>query len=86
MWPIVQSSINVNINELNETRYNKVNKKLGQLSATKHKHITGQHNTTNNKTFYTRVMNLSNIKFNREELNVLETGLNYAFEPNPNVS
>jgi pantothenate kinase len=79
----VQSSLNVKISVLNEARYNKLNKKLEHLRTTKHKHHTDQHNATDNKTFYTRVRNLSNIKFNREELNVLETGLNYVFESQP---
>jgi hypothetical protein len=79
----VQSSLNVKISVLNEARYNKLNKKLEHLRTTKHKHHTDQHSATDNKTFHTRVRYLSNIKFSREELNVLETGLNYAFESQP---
>jgi hypothetical protein len=41
------------------------------------------HNTTTTNTFYTRNRKLSNIKLNKGELDVLETGLNYAFESQP---
>jgi hypothetical protein len=73
--------LNVKISEINEARYNKLNKKL-EL-RTKHKHHTDQNNKTNTNTFYTRIKNLSNIKFNKEALDILETGLNYAFESQP---
>jgi pantothenate kinase len=77
------SLLNQSIDISNEARYNKLNKKLGHLRTIQNKHHTNQHDTTDNSPFYTRVKNLSKIKFNKEEHSILETGHNYAFESQP---
>jgi hypothetical protein len=64
------------------TLYDKLNKKLDTLWNTKHRQTKRQqeHGTHTPPTFYTRLKNMSNITFNKEEESILELGLNYAFE------
>jgi len=61
--------------------YHNFNKKLGALQ----KHET--HNDNNKKatkhTFHTRLVNLTYIKFNNDEINTLNLGFGYAIEKNP---
>jgi hypothetical protein len=63
-----------------DKKYVKLNKKLDSL--TKQKHTT--HNTERKAhTFHSRVINLTNINFTREQINTLALGPNYAVEKDP---
>jgi hypothetical protein len=64
-------------------RYNKLKKKLEHLRVTQNKQYTRQQENTACNVFYARVKNLSNVKFSKEEINIFETGHNYALEPQP---
>jgi hypothetical protein len=83
LWLTVQSSLNQSINTSNGARYNKLNKKFEKLRTSQNKQHTKQHDSTVNGPFYTRVRNLSNIKFSKEEIHTLEAGHNYALGCQP---
>jgi len=62
-----------------ETHYNNVNHKLDELQRekqTKRKRDTYHQRTQ----FYTRTVNLTNIRFSEEELVLLNNGLQYSIE------
>ena len=67
---------------MNDILYNKLNKKLDHLWHKKTQLAKQQSskNTNTNITFHTRVQNMSDVKFNREEELLLKLGLNYALE------
>jgi hypothetical protein len=79
----VQSSISENISISNETRYNQLNRKLEHLRTVQNRQYAKQHENSANSPFYTPVKNLSDVKFSTEEINILETGHNYALESQP---
>jgi hypothetical protein len=83
LWPTVQLSLNEIIPSSNEARYNKLKKKLEHLHVTQNKQYTRQQDNTTSNPFYARVKNLFNVKFSKEEINILETGHNYALEAQP---
>jgi hypothetical protein len=68
------------INDINKPLYNRLNKKLEHLCQIKHTLRSDQPNTQTTNTFYTRIINYTNIKFNKEDTKILELGLNYALE------
>jgi hypothetical protein len=76
------------IDTINETLYNKLNKKLDTLRHNKNNstHTHRKQNTQDTHKFYTHVKNLSNITFSTEETKILELGLNYAFKNRLNNS
>jgi hypothetical protein len=77
MWQHIQNSINSQVNDLMDTLYHKLNKKIDTLI--KHTQIT--HNTEKKThTFHSRLVNLTNIKFTKEQINTLTLGFNYAIE------
>ena len=57
-------------------------KKLDNLRFTQKSQLTNANTTqtTKNTKFFSRIKNLSNIKFNKEEKDILQLGLNYAIE------
>jgi hypothetical protein len=65
----------------NDIYYNKLNKKLDtlRLYQTKTTKTYKTQHTQYTHTFYERVRNLSNTSFNKEEMEILELGLNYAY-------
>ena len=66
---------------MNDILYNKLNKKLDNLRRTKlQKSKQGHSYTTTNISFHARIKNMSNIHFNKEERQIFQLGLNYAFE------
>jgi hypothetical protein len=62
------------------TLYKKRNKKTGLLTQ-ETKHTKGHRINTN--TEHNRLINLTNITFNKEHINALKLGQNYAIEKNP---
>ena len=61
--------------------YHNLNKKLDALQKLEH------HNDNNKKaikhTFHIRLVNLTHIKFNNDEINTLNLGFEYAIQENP---
>jgi hypothetical protein len=58
--------------------YDRLNNKLDQLQQQQPKHKI--HPNHNNQHFYPRIKNLTNIRFNEEQLQLLKHGLNYSIE------
>jgi hypothetical protein len=72
---IGKKNIDTQINGLMDNQYQKLNKKVDTLT----KQTQTKHNNDKNAfTFYSRLINLSNIKFNKEQINTLTLGPNYA--------
>ena len=62
------------------THYNFLNKKLVRLLKKQLKHSTPPRKNEDRHQFYTRVKNLTNIRLNAEEMQLLKYGLNYSVE------
>jgi ribosomal protein L33 len=58
-----------------ENHYNRLNRKLDHLLRKQPKRTTHPHHSEECH-FYTRVQNLTNIKFNKEEMQLLKYGFN----------
>jgi hypothetical protein len=73
-------------NQIMNEVYKKLNKKLERLQYTaKTKNDTKNRETTNTDIFpfYDRVVNLTNISFNKQELTLLQKGHQYNMETTP---
>jgi hypothetical protein len=85
MWQIFGDSVNSQINTIMDQTYEKLNKKLDAL--TKQSHLT--HNSTKTKmktqTQNPRVINLSEVKFTKEQIDTLALGPNFAIEKDPKL-
>jgi hypothetical protein len=78
-WHLIQSPIDSNIQQQMENHYNRLNRKLDHLLRKQPKHTTHAHHNEECH-FYTWVQNLTNIKFNKEEMQLLKYGFNYSIE------
>jgi hypothetical protein len=70
-WHIIRNSVHESINKEIDKKYNNIKQKLNKLErkqTSTPKYI---------KTFYPRVVNNTNIRFNADELNLLNKGLKY---------
>jgi len=82
MWQHIQNSINLTLDDIIFTVYQKVNKKLDTL--VKHKHVSyNTEKNTQTHTFHSRLVNLTKTKFTKEQINTLTLGFNYAVEKDP---
>ena len=71
LWQHIQNSVDSQINDFMDKTYLKLNKKLDSL--TKQTHNT--HNIERKAhTFHSRVINLTNVNFTREQINTLALG------------
>jgi len=80
MWRYIQEYIDEQIIRLMNNIYQKLNKKLYALTnqaSTKH------NNNENASKFQSRLINLTNKKFTREQIQTLSLGSNYAIEQEP---
>jgi len=79
IWPIIIQSIDYKLTMEMETHYNNLNRKLDKLQ--REKQTRRKTDTHHQRTqFYTRTVNLTNIRFSREELAFLNNGLQYSIE------
>jgi hypothetical protein len=78
-WQIIQSTIDDNIQQQMDKHYVHINKKLDQLQQ-KQPRRPAQQQPNEEHRFYTRVKNVTNIKFDKEEMQLLKYGLNYSIE------
>ena len=68
------------LNKIMEAQYTKLNKKLDMVVNHKtNQHISNKKSTQNNS----KVVNLTNIKFTQEQLQILSYGPNFAIELTP---
>ena len=80
MWQHIQNSINSQVNGLTDKMYQKLNKKLDILTKqTKTIHSTDR----STYTFHSRLINLTNVKFAKEQINTLFLGPSYVVEREP---
>jgi len=80
MWQHIQEYIDEQISRLMDSLYQKLNKKLDALTnqtSTKHD------DNKNASKFQARLINLTNIKFTKEQIRTLSIGPNYAIEQEP---
>jgi len=80
MWQHINENIDHQLNNIMETQYAKLNKKLDTITNQK----TNQNN--NNKKIpqnNNRIINLTNIKFTQEQLQTLSYGPNFSIEQIP---
>ena len=68
-----------NIHQCMERHYINLNKKLDQLSFKQPKR-PAQPRREDDRHFYSRVKNLTNIRFSQEEMYLLKHGLNYTLK------
>ena len=79
LWPIILQTIDFKLTQEKETYYNKLNRKLDALqnkqqdNSRTNEHQLGQQ-------FYTRSVNLTEIKFSKEEISLLNQGLQHSIE------
>jgi len=70
IWPIIIQSIDYKLTKEMETHYNNINRKLDKLQREKQtKRKTDTHHQRTQ--FYTRMVNLTNIRFFQEEFTLL---------------
>jgi len=62
-----------------ESHYNNLNKKLDCLQAKQRRKTKTRHNNQEQQ-FYPRTKNLTNIQFNKEEMDLLNHGLQHSME------
>ena len=79
LWPIILQIIDVKLTQEMEAYYNKLNHKLDALQNKQ------QDNSRNNERqlgqqFYTRTVNLTKMKFSKEEIFLLNQGLQHIIE------
>ena len=79
LWPIILQTIDFKLTQEKETYYNKLNRKLDALQNKQ------QDNSRTNKRqlgqqFYTITVNLTQIKFSKEEISLLNQGLQHIIE------
>jgi hypothetical protein len=79
-WNLIQATMDNNIHQEMETHYNRLNKKLNRPLQKQLKHSTPPQQNEDQQQFYTRVKNLTNIRLNAEEMQLLKYGLNYSIE------
>jgi hypothetical protein len=63
-----------------ETHYDHLNKKTDRLQQQRQQKKNREGPNHSNQDFYPRIKNLTNIRFNDEELQLLNYGLNYSVE------
>jgi hypothetical protein len=76
MWQLIQNYIDQQINNIMENQYQNLNRKLDTLSNQTLKDNTTQ--KVNN--FKPRIINLSDVRFTKEQIQTLSLGPNYAIE------
>jgi len=79
MWQQMYENIEQQLNKTMETHYTKLNKKLDSVYQKTSQHKPIKENTQNNS----KVVNLTNIKFTQEQIQVLSYGPNFAIELTP---
>jgi len=77
MWQHTQECVDEQISRLMDNLYHKLNKKLDAL---KNQRNTKRNNIENASKFQSRLINLTNMKFTREQIQTLSLGPNYAIE------
>jgi len=84
MWQHIQNSFNWRLDDILDTLYQKLDKKLDTLI--RRTYVT--YNTENNTrhTFHSRPVNLTNIRFTKEQINTLTLGFIYAVERTRNTT
>ena len=75
MWQHIQNDIDTQVNGLMDNQYQKLKK-----SDTLTKQTQTKHNDKNGFTFHSRLINLYNITFTKEQINTLNSGPNNAIE------
>ena len=70
MWQHIKEYIDEQISRLMESLYQKLNKKLDALTN----QTSTRHNNENASKFQSRLINLTNIKFTREQIQTLSLG------------
>jgi hypothetical protein len=82
MWQHIHNSIDTQINRLMDNLYQKLNKKLDTLT----KQTQTKHNNEKNAfTFHSRLINLTNTEFTKEQIHTITLGPSYAVEKEPKL-
>ena len=79
MWQHIQDDIDQQIHNMMERLYQKLNKKLDALTIQNSKHNSKQ----NKPNFQSRLINLTDIKVTKEQIQTLSLGPNYTMEKEP---
>ena len=79
MWQHIQNAIEKQLHKIMENQYQKLNKKLDILINS----IPKQNKTKKAITFQPRVVNLSQVRFTKQQIQTLSLGPNYAIEREP---
>ena len=78
-WQMIQTVMDNNIQSQMEKQYANLNKKLDNLIKKRtENHILREEDDNNH--FHTRVENLTNIRFNKEEIQLIKYGMKYSIE------
>jgi hypothetical protein len=78
-WHIIQVSVDNKIQQRMESHYNQLNKKLDNLQDEQRRKMRTRHINLEQQ-FYPRTINLTNIKFTKEEMDVINHGMQYSME------
>jgi len=78
-WQLIQSTIDSKVQQQMEEYYQRLNKKLDHILQKQPKQSTPPRHNDKHQ-FYTRVKNLTNVRLNKEEMQLLKYGLNYSIE------
>ena len=81
MWQHIQNSIEKQLHKTMENQYQKLNQKLDILMNNN----TTQHNTQKMNNFQPKVINLSQIRLTKQQVQTLKLGPNYAIEKEPKL-
>ena len=80
MWQRIQEYIDEQISRLMDNIYQKLNKKLDTLT---NQTDTKHDNNKNASKFQARIINLTNLRFTKEQIKTSSLGPNYAIEKEP---
>ena len=80
MWQRIQEYIDEQISRLMDNIYQKLNKKLDTLT---NQTDTKHDNNKNAFKFQARIINLTNLRFTKEQIKTSSLGPNYAIEKEP---
>jgi hypothetical protein len=79
-WPAIQSTIEENLQLEIEKLYNKLNKKLDKLLEKKKQPTNPNRKQKQQQDFFPRTVNLTEIKFTKEEQALLDLGLQHSIQ------
>ena len=81
MWQYIQTTVDTQLDKMMYTVYHRLNRKLNAIQKQETHNKTDS--TTMKRTFHTHLVNLTQTKFSKDQINTLQLGFDYTLEKNP---